>query len=132
MEKYSKEKRLIIVNTNYKNGASFSKTVRQLRQVFGHNNAPNESTVRPLITKFETKSTLMDQKTVVRRRPCRSLEKIATVRESEVKNPGTFIRHRDQELNICKSTMPRILVQDLHLHAYKVQSVQQIRPRNHA
>ena len=65
MEKYSNELRLIIVKTQDKNGESFAKTVRQLRQVFGSNNAPNESTVRRLITKFETKFTLMDQKIIV-------------------------------------------------------------------
>ena len=74
MEKYSNEQRFIIVKTHYKNGESFAKTVSQLRQVFGRNNAPNESTVRRLITKFESKFTLIDQKTIVRRPPCRSLE----------------------------------------------------------
>ena len=69
METYSNEQRLIIVKTHYKNGESFAKTVRQLCQVLGRNNA----TVRRLITKFESKFTLMDQKIIVCRRPCRSL-----------------------------------------------------------
>ncbi|KAK4875603.1 hypothetical protein RN001_012025 [Aquatica leii] len=64
MEKYSNKQRLIIVKTYYRCGESFSKTVRQLRQVFDRNYAPNESTVKRLITKFETKVTLMDQKTI--------------------------------------------------------------------
>lgn len=132
MEKYSNKERLIIVKTHYKNGESFAETVRQLRQVFGCNNVPNESTVRRLITKFETKFTLMDQKIIVRRRPCRSLKNIATVRESVAENQGTSIRHRSQELNISRSTMQRILVKDLHLHAYKVQLVQEIKPSDHA
>ena len=77
MEKYSNEHCFIIVKTHYQNSESFAKTVSQLRQVFGRNNAPNESTVRRLITKFEIKFTLMDQKNIVRRPPCRSLENAA-------------------------------------------------------
>lgn len=81
MERYSNEQRLIIVKTYYKNGECFAETVRKLRAIFGRNNAPNESTVRRLIKKFETKFKLMDEKSTVRRRPCRSLENIALVRE---------------------------------------------------
>lgn len=61
MQHYSNEQRLIIVKTHYKSGESFAETVRRLRAIFGRNNAPNESTVRRLINKFETKFTLMDE-----------------------------------------------------------------------
>lgn len=132
MEKYSNEQRLIIVKTHYKNGESFAETVRRLRAIFGCNNAPNESTVRRLIQKFQTKFKLMDEKTTVRRRPCRSIENIAAVRESVAENPGTSIRRRGQELNITRPTLQRILTKDLHLHAYKIQLTQELQPRDHA
>lgn len=132
MQHYSNEQRLIIVKTHYKSGESFAETVRRLRAIFGRNNAPNESTVRRLINKFETKFTLMDEKTTVRRRPCRSLENIAAVRESVAENPDTSIRHRGQELNITRPTLQRILTKDLYLHAYKIQLTQEIKPRDHA
>lgn len=132
MERYSNEQRLIIVKTYYKNGECFAETVRKLRAIFGRNNAPNESTVRRLIKKFETKFKLMDEKSTVRRRPCRSLENIALVRESVTENPGTSIRHRGPELNITRPSLQRILTKDLHLHAYKIQLTQELKPRDHA
>lgn len=85
-----------------------------------------------LITKFETRFTIMGQKIIVRRRPCRSLKNIATVKESVGESLGTSIRHRGQELNISRSTMQRILVKDLHLHAHKVQLVQEIKLKDQA
>lgn len=132
MDQYSSEQRLIIVKTHYKNGENYAETVRRLRAIFGRNNAPNESTVRRLIKKFETKFTLLNEKTPVHRRVGRSIENIVAVRESVAENPGTSIRHRGQELNISRPTLQRILRKDLHLHAYKVLLTQELKPTDHA
>lgn len=67
-----------------KNGACFAQTVRKLHQVFGRHKLSSDSTVSRLISKFETKFTLIDQKTIVRRQPCRSLEKLAAVNKTKI------------------------------------------------
>ena len=67
------------------------------------------------------------------RHSCRfSTQNIEAVRESVTENPRTSIRHRGQELNISRSSLQRILRKDLHLHAYKVQLSQELKPTDHA
>ena len=61
----------------------------------------------------------------------RSLDKIAAVSESVAESPGTSIRHRSQQLDIPRSTMQRILTKDLHLHAYRIQLTQELKPTVH-
>lgn len=53
MQKYNEERRVFVVKTHYKNGESFVVMVRKLRMILGHFRAPNESTVRKLVEKFE-------------------------------------------------------------------------------
>ena len=91
--------------------------VKVLRKQFANNVKFSVAIMRQINRQFETKFMLMDQKTIVRRHPCRSLENIATVRESVAENPGTSIRHRGQKLNISRSTMQRILLKNMHFHA---------------
>ena len=55
----------------------------------------------------------------------RSAENIAIVSESVAKNPNVSIHCRSQELG-------RILHLDLHLHPYKVQVTQQLKPADHS
>ncbi|CAK1579985.1 unnamed protein product [Parnassius mnemosyne] len=73
----------------------------------------------------------MDNKNPLRQRTGRSLENIAAVNESVAENPKTSIRHRSQQLQISRSTTQRILTKDLHLHAYKIQLTQELKPADH-
>ena len=41
------------------------------------------------------------------------------------------IRHRAQELDLCPSTLWKILRKDLGLRAYKIQLVQELKPNDH-
>jgi hypothetical protein len=53
------------------------------------------------------------------------------VSESVAESPGISIRHHSQQLDIPRSTMHRILTKDLHLHAYKNQLNQELKPTDH-
>ncbi|KFM63628.1 hypothetical protein X975_17914, partial [Stegodyphus mimosarum] len=46
MERYSTTQQALIVKSHYENGESFEETVQKLLKIMGHNNAPNESTIR--------------------------------------------------------------------------------------
>lgn len=46
-------------------------------------------------------------------------------------NPSLSIRKRGQELNIKKSSLQVILKKDLHLTAYKIQLVQELKDSDH-
>lgn len=131
MERYTNEQRILIVKLFYQNGESFAATVRKLRSIWGHNNAPKESTVKRLMDKFAETGSVSDVKTTTRLRPGRSTENVAAVRDDVAQTPSTSIRHRAQQIGVSKSTMQRILTKDLHLHAYKVQLTQELKPADH-
>jgi hypothetical protein len=131
MERYDKEQRVIIVKTHYKYGESYAETVRKLRGIFGRRNAPYQSTVKRMIKKFEETVSIMDSKLPVRHRTGRSLDNTAAVSESVAESPGTSLRHRSQKFDIPRSTTQQILTKGLHVHAYKIQLTQELKPTDH-
>lgn len=125
------EERVTIVKTHYKYGESFVETVRKLRGTFGRRNAPREATVRRLVQKFEQTGSVVDNKRIGRPRTSRSAENIAAVSDSVIECPKTSIRRRSLELGISRSTMQRILTNDMHLHPFKIQLTQELKPNDH-
>ncbi|GFV54078.1 DUF4817 domain-containing protein [Trichonephila clavipes] len=65
----------------------------------------------------------------LRRRTVRT--DIATVERSIDEYTNESIRHRAQELDLCPSTLWKILRKDLSLRAYKTQLVQELKPNDH-
>lgn len=47
------EDRIKVIQEHYKNGAKIKNTFRALREYFGRNNRPNETTIGRLVRKFE-------------------------------------------------------------------------------
>jgi hypothetical protein len=124
MECYTKEQCVIIVKTHYKYGESYAETVRKVRGIFGQRNAPYQSTVK----KFQETGLIMDSKLPVHHRTGQSLDIVVIVSESVAESPGTSLCHHSQQLDIPRSNMQRILMKDLHLHAYKIQLTQELKP----
>ncbi|GFX33566.1 uncharacterized protein TNCV_1932331 [Trichonephila clavipes] len=81
--------------------------------------------------RFHTTFTLIDNSHPQRRRTVRTEEVIATVERSIEEDPNESIRHRAQELDLCPSTLWKILRKDLGLRAYKIQIVQELKPNVH-
>jgi transposase len=131
MERHTKEQRVVIVKAHYKYGESYAETVRKVLGIFGRRNAPYQSTVQRMIKKFEETGSIMASKLPVRHRTGRSLDNIAAVSEIVAEIPGTSIRHRSQQLDVPRNTMQRILTKDLHLHVYKIQLKQELKPTDH-
>ena len=131
MERYTKEQRVIILKTHYKYEESYAETVRKVHEIFGQRNAPYQSRVQRMIKKFEETGSIIDSKLPVRHRTGRSVYSIAAVGVSVAESPGTSIRHRSQQLDIPSSNMQRILTRDLHLHAYKIQLMQELKSTDH-
>lgn len=65
-----------------------------------------------------------------RLRTARTSDNIAIVRHSVNDDPTTSTCHRAQELNIAKTSLLRILKEDLHLYPYKVLT-QELKARDH-
>jgi hypothetical protein len=131
MERCTKEQRVIIVKTHYKYGESYAETVRKFRRILRRRNAPYHSTVKRMIKKCEETGSIMGSKLLVSHLTGRHLDNIAAVSESVAENPGTSLRRCSQQLDSPRSTMQRILTEDLHLHAYKIQLTQELKPTDH-
>lgn len=131
MDHYTIEQRQQIVRIFYENSNSVRRTFRALRAIYGRHNRPTETTIRRIITKFESTGSVADRSNPVRRRIARSNETIAAVAESVSQNRRMSVRCLSQEFGLSKSTTWRILRKDLGLHPYKVQLTQELQPQDH-
>ena len=104
MEGYSVEQRVQIIKFYYQNQCSVRETFRALRDFYPRHNRPAESTIRRLVTKFESTGSINNQPTPVRRRNARSAENIAAVRESVRENPRRSISRRSQEFGLSATS----------------------------
>lgn len=131
MEQFTIAQRVLIVKTFYQSGESYAATVRRLRAILGRNEAPNETTVRRLMLKFNETGSTLNVKSCGRPRSGRSEQNIAVVRQSVAVSPAKSVLRRSQELGIGYSSVHRILRYDLHYHPYKIQLTQQLKAADH-
>lgn len=131
MQNYTIHQRIQIVKIHYQNGSCFAETIRKCRTAFGHRNAPCRNTVVNLIKKFELSGSVGNEKSCGHIRTSRTTEMIASVSQSVQKDGFTSIAIRSQQIGISKSSLQRILKEDLHLHAYKIQLAQELKPQDH-
>lgn len=131
MNRLTPEQRFQIVQIYFENHGSVRETYRALRPFYGRHNRPSEQTIRATMNRFRTKHTLIDNSHPQRRRTVRTEEVVARVERSVAEDPNESIRHRAQQLQLCPSTVWKILRKDLGLRAYKIQLVQELKPRDH-
>ncbi|GFW19428.1 DUF4817 domain-containing protein [Trichonephila clavipes] len=110
---------------------SWWNTYRALRPFYRRQNRPSEQLIRLTMERFRTTFTLIDNSHPQRRRTVRTEEAISTVERSIEEDPNESIRHLAQELDLCPSTLWKILRKDLGLRAYKIQLVQELNPNDH-
>lgn len=125
------QQRAEIVKTFYQSGSSISITVRQFNAKFGKSNCPSKPTIFSLVKSFEAFGSVADRPKSGRPRSARMLANISRTRESVEANESTSIRHRAQELNLSRSSLSRIMHHDLHLKAYKISLVQELKESDH-
>ncbi|GFT45737.1 DUF4817 domain-containing protein [Trichonephila clavipes] len=126
MNRLTPEQRFKIVQFYFENNGSVRNTYRALRLFYRRYNRPSEQLIRLTMERFRTTFTLIDNSHPQRRRTLRTEEAIATVERSI-----ESIRHRAQELDVCPSTLWKILWKDLGLRAFKIQLVQEWKPNDH-
>ena len=66
MERFSTAQRILFVKTFCENGECATQAMQKLRTSFGRNDAPCESNVRRLMTKFETTGSALNVKSLGR------------------------------------------------------------------
>ena len=131
MESYTIEQRVKVIQAYYENGRSNQNAYRALREFFGQFNRPNVRTIGKIVHKFEQTGSVGDVKRPAHARTARTAENIATIRDSVAEEPSTSTRRRSQQLHLSRSSMMNIMHKDLHLHAYKVQLTQELKPTDH-
>ncbi|GFT49686.1 DUF4817 domain-containing protein [Trichonephila clavipes] len=115
MNRLTPEQRFQIVQFYSENNGSVRNTYRALRPFYRRQNRPSERLIRLTMERFRTTFTLIDNSHPQRRRTVRTEEAIATVERSIEEHPNESIRHRTQELDLCPSTLWKILRKDLGL-----------------
>jgi hypothetical protein len=96
MERYTKEQRVIIVQTHYKYGEVMPKQFAKFTEFSVDEMHHISQQLKRTIKKFEETGSMMDSKVPARHRTGRSLDNIAAVSESVAESPGTPLRHRSQ------------------------------------
>lgn len=84
------------MKTHYQNSEHYTVTVRKLRTILGHHNAPNDSTVYPLIGKFEESGSILDNEILGRPRSDRSKASVAVINDSDAISPRKYCHCRVQ------------------------------------
>lgn len=131
MNRLTPEQRLQIVQLYFENHGSVIHTYRALRPYYGPHNRPSKTLIRLTMDRFCSTHTLLDNVHPQRRRTVRTEEVVAAVERSVEEDPNESIRRRAQQLDLCPSTLWKILRKDLGLHAYKIQLLQELKPRDH-
>ena len=131
MESFTTEQRVKVIQTYYENDRSLKTTFRKIRDYFGQHNRPSESGIIGIVRRFEETGSVAGLREYQHLRPARSNENIVAVSENVREQPNTSIRHRSRQLGISYDTVQRLLMGDLHLHAYKIQLTQQLKPLDH-
>ncbi|GFU48555.1 DUF4817 domain-containing protein [Trichonephila clavipes] len=107
MNRLTPEQRFQIVQFYFENKGSVWNTYRALCPIYRRQNRPSEQLIRLTMERFRTTFTLIDNSHPQRRRTVRTEEAIATV------DPNESMHHRAQELDLCPSTLWKILWKDL-------------------
>ena len=98
----------------------------EFRRRFPDRPTPTGETLRRLFTRLEETGTTRDAAKAGRPRSSRSAENIAAVAQDVEEEPGTSTRRRATQLGIIRRSLRRILVEDLKMFPYKVQTMHQL------
>ena len=86
--------------------------------------------IRSWVRKFEATGSTLKLKPAGRPRSTRTEDTIEQVRASVQRNPALSTRKRSAQLVVSRTSLRRILVEDLRLHPYKIQRVQELQPND--
>lgn len=121
VERFTDEKRFLIVKTFDQNHESAAAIARRLRTIFGRKEVPTSRTaVQRLTKKFETTGYVSSGQN----RTQRNAQQVAIVKQNVVKSPRKSIRTHSQQMSIPQGSLQRILIPCIN----KIQLTQQVTP----
>lgn len=90
------------------------------RDLYPRHDCPAESTIRRLVVKFESTSSIINQPIPARHRNAKSYDNIVSVHENKIEITRKSISRRSQELNLFVTLVWRILRRDLGPRSYNL------------
>jgi transposase len=133
MKQWSGAQRAFAVKAFYKNNDSLEAARCLFRVHFNlqrHDLVPSAHVIKTWIRNFEETGSALKRKPPGGIRSARTPEKIATVRTALIRSPKRSARWHALSLNLSNRSIRRTLYQDLNFHPYKVQVVQELKPRD--
>ena len=130
--RYTTQQRIKIIEA-YFTAKSVLLTQWQCRKDFGRNNVPDGRTIQRLVAKFRKTGSVADANND---RHCSSFaiipENIQNLREHHGESPRKSTRRLSQETGISRTSVLRILHNELKLFCYKIQILQRQTDQNKA
>ncbi len=119
--RYSVQERIKIVEVYFATKSGVQ-TQRQFWRDFPGRNAPTRLTTKRLLDKFRETGSVQDNIVGRSGRPLsvRTENNIVTVRQRLEQSPRKSTRRLSQETDLSRSSVMRIMRQDLHLFPYKI------------
>ena len=102
------------------------KTQREFCKLFPKRKAPQGRTITKLVKKFQSTGSVVDRARTGRPKAARSAANIELVRRAVLQSPETSTRRRNLQLGLSRTTLRRVLNDDLNLFPYKIQIKQQL------
>ncbi|XP_046668647.1 uncharacterized protein LOC124359719 [Homalodisca vitripennis] len=129
MDRFTGEQRAFCVREYY-HTLSYVTVRRHFRaqyRLHDLNQTPSVNIIKCWVRKFEATGSTMNPRPIGRHREVRSEQNIERVRDAVEDNPHRSVRKHAAALNIPRTSIQRILKQDLKLHPYKIQLVQALK-----
>lgn len=131
MKPWSAKQRSFVVEQYFKLGESVVAVRRAFKLEFKlkrHENPPDHKTILGWVKNFRETAKAVTEVSHGRFRTVRTENNIEKVREALTRSPGRSARRHSQALKIPRTTLRRIISEDLNMHPYKIQLTQELLP----
>jgi len=131
MSEWNAVQRAFAVETFFKSGESYTKTMRAFCRNFKispRKPIPSRNTLKLWVHNFREKGSVLKSKHPGQQRSTRTPENIECVRSALQKSPGRSHRKHAASLDMKASTVRCILHDDLNFHPYKILMTQELLP----
>jgi len=134
MDQWVGSQRAFAVKAYYKNSDSLTTARREFRRHYNlgrHERVPSCKAIKTWVKNFEETGSALKKKPLGAKRTQRTPQNIEAVRTSFEKSPRRSVRKQAAALDLRRTTVCRILHNDLNFQPYKIQIVQELKPTDY-
>jgi len=134
MDQWNGSQRAIAIKVYYKNNDSLTAARREFRRHYNlgrHDRVLSCIAIKTWVNNFEETGSALKKKPPGAQRTQRTPENIEAVRTSFEKSPRRSVRKQAAALDLRRTTVRRILHNDLNFQPYKIQIVQELKPTDY-